>query len=260
MHELAAAQRVAALARQGLRADAGREGEIVGRRHGRAGRDEIVCRLAAQAGEGRDRIVAADELRDLEACLLCLCHRAHRPGAARALHDGLLEQARGTFGREQVHAHARRAGRDAADRHVARVAAERRDVLLHPAQRLALVFERVAAVEVRAERRVRHEAERAEPVVRRDDDEVAFARQVIERIQLGAAADERAAIEPHQHRARLARRRGRHGHVEVQAIFVVARFGEAEAHDLRAGRPVFARIEFARPGRDGSGRFEAQIA
>ena len=62
----------------------------------------------------------------------------------------------------------------AEDRHVVRVAAEPRDVALHPPQRRLLVHEAVVARGLirglGGQRRVREEAEEAEAVVDRDDD------------------------------------------------------------------------------------------
>ena len=90
-----------------------------------------------------------------------------------ALHDRPLEEP-ARAARDEVGEHRQAAGRLAGDRDVVRVAAELRDVALHPAQRRLLVHQAVVAGRAagpRGERRVREEAERAEPVVDRDDDD-----------------------------------------------------------------------------------------
>ena len=70
--------------------------------------------------------------------------------------------------RDHVGQHGQATGRLARDRDVVRVAAERADVVLHPAQGGLLVHQPVVAGRAagpRRQRRVGEEAERAEPVV-----------------------------------------------------------------------------------------------
>ena len=64
------------------------------------------------------------------------------------------------------------------DGHLARIAPEPGDVVVHPTQRRLLVCQAVVAdVAGRAQSRVRQEAQRAQPIVDGDDDDVAAARQ-----------------------------------------------------------------------------------
>ena len=71
-------------------------------------------------------------------------------------------------GRDQVVAHRHAARGLARDGDLAGIAAEVGDVVAHPAQRRLLIGEAVVAdVARRAERRMRQEAQRAEPVVER---------------------------------------------------------------------------------------------
>ena len=139
-----------------------------------------------------------------------------------------------------------RAGRLAAHRDVARVAAERGDIALHPAERLLLVHQSVVA-EVMAlgiERRMAEIAEQAEAVVDRDDDGRAGRAALDERagvIVVALAVEQSAAMDPEQDWKLLAvvgvpvgvRRED----VQVETVLGHAdRAGEhTELGDLRAG-------------------------
>ena len=89
-----------------------------------------------------------------------------------------MEQSRAP-GRDQVHAHADRACRGSSQRDVARISAERRDVVAHELEREPLVQQTVIAgygVErvLGGEGAVRQESQRSKPVVRRDDNDAGF--------------------------------------------------------------------------------------
>src|SRR5262249_58083465 len=116
------------------------------------------------------------------------------PGAGEvgaALADRLVKEA-GRERRRHQRADRERSRRLAEDRDVARIAAEGRDVVAHPAQRRDLIEQAVVArgavSRLARQLGMREEAEDAEPVVERDDDD-AFARQrlaVVARLGSGA--------------------------------------------------------------------------
>ena len=149
----------------------------------------------------------------------CCCNvgqvAAHGPLSTIAAH----EQS-GCGGRRNLQTRAHRPRRLTAERDVVRVAAELRDVRVHPAQRGLLIFERVVSGIAFAgiERWARHEAEESVAVIgRHDDDAVAF-REHAPFVRRSVALRESAAVEKDQHRA-LHRHVGRRPHVQVQAIF-----------------------------------------
>ena len=152
-----------------------------------------------------------------------------------------------------------RAGRFAEHRHVAGVAAEGRDVALHPLQRHDGVEHAVVAGDLRLRFRrelgVREEAERAEAVVQRDDDG-AFAREAVARVaRLGArAAGEAAAVQPDHDGPAVVRRVGRRPDVQIEAVLARRRRGRAfgpPGRALRAARRVLGGRADAGPLRDG---------
>ena len=120
-----------------------------------------------------------------------------------ALRDRAVEEARRERRRE-LRVHAQPAGRLAEDRHVVRVAAELRDVALHPAQRGLLVHQAVVAgAHGRATPALSagcaRKPEPAEPVVDRDDDRALLDEP--RRVVVVALADrQRAAVDPDHHR------------------------------------------------------------
>ena len=119
---------------------------------------------------------------------------------------------------DEVVAHRHTACRLPRDRDLVRIASEAGDVVVHPSQRGLLVGQAVIAdVARRAERRMREETQRTQPVVDRHDDDVAAARQPARVVDVTAAVDEPAAVDPHHHRPRFARRRWR-PHIERQAV------------------------------------------
>ena len=130
--------------------------------------------------------------------------REQRP----AFEDRAMEQA-GARRRYHQGGGAGRAGRLATHRDVARVAAERGDIALHPAKRFLLVHQSVVA-EVMAfgiERGMAEIAQQAEAVVDRDDDGRAGRAALDERagvIVVALAVEQSAAMDPDQDRKLLA--------------------------------------------------------
>jgi hypothetical protein len=93
------------------------------------------------------------------------------------------------------------------------------------------------------ERRVREEAERAEPVVDRDDDR-AGRRELGAVVVAAAVLDQAAAVDPHQHRPVTATARRRRVDVQVQAVFadLPRREERVAGQCLRAARPELRRV------------------
>jgi hypothetical protein len=178
----------------------------------------------------------------------------------------LVEEAlRERRGQQRVHGHP--AGGLAEDRDVVRVATEGRDVPAHPLQRRELVHQTVVRERtrtlLRGERRVREEAQMAQPVVEADEHD-APARECAAVVHRGrrAAVDEAAAVDPHHHgQARIGARGGRTPHVQIEAVFrglLAERRGVAGKRLLRAVRPVVRRVARAAPRRRGLRRAPAQ--
>jgi hypothetical protein len=217
--------------------------------------DDVVGGRAAQARRNIGAIAADRRGERIPLRVGRLRGEVQRVGARAALDDRAREQA-AAAGHGELRAHAPRACGLAVDRDVARIAAERGDVALDPRQRRALVEEpdgrQGLAPLLSGERALRQEAERAEPVVDRHDDRVRAPRQpgTVEQLVAAAAAIERAAVDPDQHRqVRPARR----PHVEVQAIL-----GRPGAPGLRAGGPGLRRVARCRPWRHRAGRLPSR--
>ena len=184
-----------------------------------------------------------------------------------ALGDRPVEQALGG-GQGQQRAHAHRAGGLAEDGHVARVAPERGDLVVHPPERRGLVEDAVDAARavLVAEGAEPEEAQRPEAVVDAHHDDVASAHEagtVVPGRGRGAAG-EAAAVEPHEHRAGpVVARRGLH--VEGQAVLRRDHLGTAE-HRLEATgvlprrRPERPCIAQLRPRLRGIGWTEPTLA
>ncbi len=182
-----------------------------------------------------------------------------------ALGDGALEQA---LRQRRAHesADADGAGRLAEDGHVARVAAEGADVLLHPVQGRYLVQNAVVAAGVLRglgrEGRVHQEAERAEPVVDADQHHARPGQRGAVVGLLGPAAlVQAAAVHPDHHRAGgIPRPRGSPD-VQPQAILVHRPHVSAQgAWGLRTGRAEVRRVAHAFPRRGRRRRLPAQRA
>ena len=175
------------------------------RRHGpqrlqRVGADSGRERTAATLGVGEPRIA-----RELTAAL---CNHALEQSCRqrRRLND----------------VDAPRAGRLAEDRHLAGVAAERGDVVLHPFQRGDVIEDGVVAR--RMLRRfsgqfgVGQEPERAQPVVRgHDDDTLACERGAVVGVVGTGTAGPGSSVNPHHHRTLVAGTR-RGPDIEEQAV------------------------------------------
>ena len=177
-------------------------------------------------------------------------------------------------GSAEQRADAVRAGRLAEDRHVVGVAAERRRCCRAPtrARRPGRGCPRCPSRRASAPNVVGEvqEAERAEPVVDRDDDDVAVLREVRAVVprHRARAEDVRAAVDPHHHRPARVVARGR-PHVEVEAVFARRRprarrasraIGEVGLRDLgprtrsrRARRPTALRARGGRKRRGPTG-------
>lgn len=237
-------------------ADAARQHDVTGDRHGRERRHLDVgadrmrhVLLLERGGRHRHQLRQRRVLAEAEAAVGDVEAERHRLAArvlgqrVRALRDAPVEQPAGERRREQRE-HAHRPRRLAGDRDVAGVAAERRDVALDPVQRRDLVeqaeVDRAAGV-LALERRVREEAEVAEAIVDRDHHEaLARERRAVVHRRRAVADAEAAAVDPHQDR-RVRPGTGRGPDVEVEAVLAgVAdrlRAVERREHRLRARRP-----------------------
>ena len=105
--------------------------------------------------------------------------------------------------------------------HLAGIATEVGDAVVDPAQRRLLIGQAIVADPAgRTERGMGKEAERTQPVVDRDDDDIALLRQPSGVVDVAAAIEEGTAVDPHHHRPRVARRHAcrRRPYVEGQAV------------------------------------------
>ena len=157
---------------------------------------ELLRRQVAQEGDHLAHVVRGRVVQVLEHQVVRAPHRrVHRQRAPRhvgraALHDGARELGAAER-RQEVEADAHRAGTLAEQRHVVRVAAEVADVLLHPLHAHQLVEQpRVAR---RARVVEREEAERADAVADRHDDDVVGRRQDLAVVE---TQRRRSAVEP----------------------------------------------------------------
>ena len=176
--------------------------------------------------------------------------RVHRITASAdsercALDDGSPDEPLGAFGDEHVRDRVAARG-VTADRHGIGVAAEPGDVVAHPAQRLDDV-EQSEVRRVPLPRVVADEAEQAEPIGHRDDDDAVLAheRRRVEAGQVARVRDVRAAVDAHEHRQR-ALDLGGAGDREAQAVLIEPGADQRVAEHLCAG----ARRLRARDGRE----------
>ena len=166
---------------------------------------------------------------------------APRSEAAAALADGGVEEAaRERRGHQLVDAP--RAGRLAEDGHARRVAPERRDVPLHPAEGGDLVQQAVVARRpvpgLGAQQRVGEIAERAEAVVDGDQHHAALRQPRPVVGDVGAVADgQPAAVDPNQHGGAVVRPR-RRPDVQVEAVLVHAVDARVVERPHRGGQRV----------------------
>ena len=188
--------------------------------------------------------------------------------AAARLGDGLVEQPRRQRRCGEV-ADADGTGGFAEDGHVVRVAAECRDVVLHPLQRRDLIVQplvaRSAVGGFRAERRVGEEAEQTQAVVDGHQHH-AVPRQLLTIVEGCArrAHDEAAAVDPHHHWAPFVGLARASPHVEIEAVFVLwHRLAAVEALDggrMRARRRLLRGVPLAFPSGRRHRRLPAQVA
>ena len=195
---------------------------------------------------------------------------APRAEAAAALADGGVEEAARERGRHQL-VDAPRAGRLAEDGHARRVAAERRDVPLHPAEGGDLVEEAVVARRpvpgLGAQQRVGEIAERSQAVVDGDQHHAPLGQPRAVVGDVGAVADRQpAAVDPDEHRGAVVRPR-RRPDVQVEAVLVhavdarvVERAHRGGQRVLHARRRRLGRVAHALPGRRRLGGTPPQIA
>ena len=192
---------------------------------------------------------------------------------AAALDDRFLDQIpRQRRGNERLDAAGARAL--AQDRDVVRIPAECGDVGMDPFERGDLVQEAVVAGNVvrtlRGQERMDQEAEDAEPVVDRDQDDALLGPDLA--VELGLvppAAGVGAAVDPHRHRQLLARlARGRGPDIQVQAVLAEFRILPVEftgpgvagiVVDLHGARAEGVGHLHAFPGNDGLGFLPAQV-
>ncbi len=132
------------------------------------------------------------------------CFQLGRGDHVRALRDRLVKQPSRRRRGHQVH-HAEPARRFTRDRYVRRIAAERGDIALHPAQRLDLIEQAIVAGDLpgrlRAQLGMREIAEDPETIIDRYDDHTALGElgAVVHRLA-ARTGRERAAMNPDHHR------------------------------------------------------------
>lgn len=212
-------------------------------------------------GEQFDRAIGGD----FEQFQVALGHQrgpfgAENRGGGRGLGDGAVEQARRQRRGEQ-RGHAARAGGFAEDGDIARVAAEGRGIVAHPAQGGDLVVQAQIRHEFVTERGQVEEAQRTQPVVDSDHDHIAGLGQpfaVVDGLGCGAQA-ERAAVQPHHDRAEFVARIGGGPDIEPQAVLAHAQAAVDgdEARRLRRDIAEVGAVADAGPGQRGLRRAEA---
>ena len=157
-------------------------------------------------------------------------------------------------------------------RDVARVAAEARDVVPHPAQRQHDVLHpqvRCAREALHAHIRQVQEPEGVQPMRERHHDHVVLSRQGFAVVEDGVARSgpEAPAVQPHHHRPAPCANR-RRPHVDAQAVFAhraaagqhVADLGDHGAEGLGSPRSIGHRVAHSGPRRRRVGRHEAAAA
>ena len=168
----------------------GHSGDRVDGQHRCSDYRPTECVGTERANHGGSRSLAAGSARRQAAALAGSeqparphtrhCHAPRWPlrlRRARAAGDDRGAEQAGRAGSHQMVADRHPPGRLPGDGDLARVAAERGDVVAHPAQRGLLIGQAVVALARRAQRRVREEPGGPEPVVDRDDDDVALGHQ-----------------------------------------------------------------------------------
>lgn len=196
-----------------------------------------------------------------------------RHGAQHAaLGDGAVEQALGGRSRHQRE-YILAAGAFAENRHVRRVAAEGRNVVVHPLQAGDLVEQTEVAGSVGrrgrrvAQRRMAEPAEYTEPVLQRHHDHSLAAGQMMPQRRIRETERVAAAMDPHHHRQPLTRGllggELRSPDIQIQAILAAGAGVAATHREQRQLRARFAMGECgarALPGRKRLRRAPAQVA
>jgi hypothetical protein len=219
---------------------------------GRTRRHRLRGHRAQRRREVRHAAAHAQPTREAHALRLRRVAPRRRQADA-ALDDRAIEQPSRERRRDEL-SDAHPARRLAEDRDAPRIAAELRDVAPHPAQRRDLIEQPVVAGRAlwrfRGERGVREEAERAEPVVERDDDG-ALLRQPAAVVPLLApeAGEESAAVDPHHHRPQVVAAERRRPHVEVEAVL---RYAGRKRIDVAEGTRLHAVLAEAIGGTHGA--------
>ena len=194
--------------------------------------------------------------------------RGGRGRTAAGFGDGAHEEALGGLGCGQ-HLHRHGAGAFTEDGDIPGVAAEGRDVLLHPLQGGDLVHQAVVAEPapvgvLGGQSRVGEVAEATQAVVdRHHHDATPGQRRPIVEWHAARTADERAAVDEHHHRFAGFWRLGGREDIEEQAILALRPHlspGIVAEMRLRAGRAVGEHRAHAGPGLHGLGRAPAKGA
>ena len=167
--------------------------------------DDILDGLGTHAGCGL--IGAAHRRGEILTDLLCsrkrcLCRRRHA-----ALQNGLVEQA-GRTRRDKIEHDGEAAGGFAEHGHIAGIATEGANVLLHPFQSGLLVHRAVVAevVPFLVEGRMSHVTEHVHAIGDGNNHDIAVDDQLARVIVVGAAIDQAAAMNPDHHRTQTVAR------------------------------------------------------
>ena len=200
---------------------------------------------------------------------LRLLQALERSEATGGLTDRAMEQTSRQRRRDQA-ADAHGARRLAEDRHSLRVATERRGVVPHPLERRDLVEQAVVAgrpvLRLGGQRLVGQEAERAQPVVdRHQDDALPSKRRAVEDERRPMPHLVAAAVEPDHDRPRTSVAGGRRPQIEIEAVLAAVEFAAAPdrgvgTDPLPARRAGLQGRTHAVPGRRRLRRPPAQVA
>ena len=190
----------------------------------RQGLQDGRLRPAAHAAENGSRVGAH------ECCCERVTTRKHlgqtRPadGGRAALDDGAMKQAV-AGGRHHLQSDAVGAGGRSCERDLLRIAAERRDVVLHPDQSRALIHQPIVSRGMRGifrhECRVDEEAKWSQPVIGRDDDRTGLLGEApsVVRGEIRGRSNERPGVQPHEHGHARGHRRLGHPDIQLEAVF-----------------------------------------
>jgi hypothetical protein len=195
------------------------------------------------AAQVRDR-GRASKLREGDAVRLLLPHERDRVRlrevVEREAHRDRAMKQPGRHRAGQQIVHGVRAARLARDGDARGIAAKRRDILLHPAQRGNQVQQSVGAARVMGrfggQFGMAEACEQAEPVVGGHDDEALFRKR--RRLDVARAPHPGPTVDVEQHRVAIVGGLRRRPHIEEQAVLAhVGRLLAARARRLRTARP-----------------------